>query len=143
MPTFPNLPVRGVDGQGCVLGAVALSSFGVTSFPLCTDVRLLPVDQGSHLPEITPAEREALQPQSFFMGLIGLTSGVGLHSLPCSGLSGPLAPRSGTSSSLLTDPECSLCSPEAVLLRTKALLSSKVWIGRQDEPDVCKAIGVF
>ena len=112
-------------------------------FPLCTEVRLLPVDQGSHLPETTPAEREALQPESFLLGLIRLTSGVGLHSLPCSGLSGPLAPRSGTSSSLLTDPECSLCSPEAVLLRTKALLSSKVWIGRQDEPDVCKAIGAF
>ena len=143
MPAFPNLPVRGVDGQEWILGAVALSSFGVTSFPLCTDVRLLLVDQGSHLPETSPAEREALQPESFLLGLIRLTSGVGLHSLPCSGLSGPLAPRSGTSSSLLTDPECSLCSPEAVLLRTKALLSSKVWIGRQDEPDVCKAIGAF
>ena len=104
MPVFPNLPVRGVEVQGCVLGAVPLSSFGVTSFPLCTEVRLLPVDQGSHLPETTPAEREALQPESFLLGLIGLTSGVGLHSLPCSGLSGPLAPRSGTSSSPLTRP---------------------------------------
>ena len=71
MPTFPNLPVRGVDGQEWILGAVALSSFGVTSFPLCTDVRLLLVDQGSHLPETTPAEREALQPQSFLLGVKG------------------------------------------------------------------------
>ena len=81
MPTFPNLPVRGIEGQGCVLGAVPLSSFGVTSFPLCTEVWLLPVDQGSDFPETTRAEREALQPESFLLGLLGLTSGVGLHSL--------------------------------------------------------------
>ena len=104
MPVFTNLPVRDVEGQGCVLGAVPLSSFGVTSFPLCTEVRLLPVDQGSHLPETPPAEREALRPESFLLGLRGLTSGVGLYSLPCSALSGPLGPRSGTSSALLTRP---------------------------------------
>ena len=104
MPVFPNVPVRGVEGQGCVLGAVPLFSFGVTSFPLCTEVRLLPVDQGSHLPETTLVEREALQPESFLLGLIGLASGLGLHSLPCSGLSDPLNPRSGTSSSFLTRP---------------------------------------
>ena len=65
MPVFPNVPVRGVEGQGCVLGAVPLFSFGVTSFPLCTEVRLLPVDQGSHLPEATPVEREHFSQKAF------------------------------------------------------------------------------
>ena len=39
--------------------------------------------------------------------------------------------------------DSALHSPEAVLLRTKALPSWKFGIGSQDEPDLSKAVGVF
>ena len=112
-------------------------------FPLCTEVRLLPVDQGSHLPETCPAEREALQPESFLLSVIGLTSRWASTVSPVLGWVVHLTLIQGSHPHSWPDPDCSLCSPEAMLLITKALLSWKFWIGRQDEPDVCKAIGVF
>ena len=107
-------------------------------FPLCTEVRLLLVYQGSHLSETSPAEREALQPESFLPGLIRLTSGVRFQS--------PLfwAEWSSCPSfwDLILTPDKTETTP-STHLRLCTSAQRKFLIGRQGEPEVCKAIRAF